>query len=163
MFFMKNTPEDFLSELKISLDRLRQEIDRIESAISVFQEQSVAVKDSVEVIAERDEPSLQGEAEAQRAAPAVMDVLAEKEAWRKDMPGSPVKDIRSAISLNDRALFIRSLFRGDPMLFSNTVTRINIMESLDEVLACLRDEFPEWNMDSDVVYRFMMAVRRKIR
>ena len=65
--------------------------------------------------------------------------------------------------MNDRALFIRSLFRGDPMLFSNTVTRINIMESLDEVLACLRDEFPEWNMDSDVVYRFMMAVRRKIR
>ena len=93
---------------------------------------------------------------------AVMDVLAEKEAWKKDRPGMPVKDVRSAISLNDRALFIRSLFREDPLLFSQTLVRINSMDSLDQVEAALRQDFPDWNMESEVVYRFMMCVRRKV-
>lgn len=93
---------------------------------------------------------------------AVMDVLAEREAWKKDRPGMPVKDVRSAISLNDRALFIRSLFREDPLLFSETLARINSMQTLDQVEAEIRHEFPEWNMESEVVYRFMMCVRRKV-
>lgn len=93
---------------------------------------------------------------------AVMDVLAEKEAWKKDRPGMPVKDVRSAISLNDRALFIRSLFREDPLLFSRTLSRINAMDSIDEVETALRQDFPEWDMESEVVYRFMMCVRRKV-
>lgn len=93
---------------------------------------------------------------------AVMDVLAEKEAWKKDRPGMSVRDVRSAISLNDRALFIRSLFREDPLLFSQTLVRINAMDSLEEVEKTLRRDFPEWNMESEVVYRFMMCVRRKV-
>lgn len=93
---------------------------------------------------------------------AVMDVLAEKLAWKKDRPGIPVKDVRSAISLNDRALFIRSLFREDPLLFSQTLARINSMASLEEAEAAMRQDFPEWDMESEVVYRFMMCVRRKV-
>lgn len=94
---------------------------------------------------------------------SVMDVMSEKEAWRKDMPGQPVRDVRSAISLNDRASFIRVLFREDPLLFSNSIMEINGMETLAEVEAYLKKFFPEWNMESDAVYRFMMAVRRKVR
>ena len=94
---------------------------------------------------------------------SVMDVMSEKEAWRKDMPGQPVRDVRSAISLNDRASFIRVLFREDPLLFSNSITEINGMETLAEVEAYLKEFFPEWDMESDAVYRFMMAVRRKVR
>lgn len=94
---------------------------------------------------------------------SVMDVMSEKEAWRKDMPGQPVRDVRSAISLNDRASFIRTLFREDPLLFSGSITDINNMETLAEVEAYLKKTFPEWDMESDAVYRFMMAVRRKVR
>lgn len=94
---------------------------------------------------------------------SVMDVMSEKEAWRKDMPGQPVRDVRSAISLNDRASFIRVLFREDPLLFSNSVAAINGMETLAEVETYLKEFFPEWDMESDAVYRFMMAVRRKVR
>ena len=36
------------------------------------------------------------------AKPTINDVMASEHAWRKDMPGTPVRDIRSAISLNDR-------------------------------------------------------------
>lgn len=95
--------------------------------------------------------------------PAVIDAMTEKEAWRRDIPGSAVKDIRGAISLNDRILFINSLFDEDPMLFQNVLTKINSMTSLDEAVEYLRTERPSWNMESDEVYRFMMAVRRRIQ
>lgn len=95
--------------------------------------------------------------------PAVMDVMTAKEPWRTDRPGSPLKDIRSAISLNDRVLFINYLFREDPSLFIDTVSVFNSMETLDEAVGYLKDNFPEWDMQSEVVYRFMMAVRRKLR
>lgn len=84
-------------------------------------------------------------------------------AWLTDMPGPEVKDIRSAISLNDRVMFISSLFREDSMLFQDVVSRINAQTSIDKVVSYLEETFPEWNMDSELVYRFMMAVRRKIR
>ena len=84
-------------------------------------------------------------------------------AWLNDMPGPEVKDIRSAISLNDRVMFISSLFREDSMLFQDVVSKINAQTSIDKVVSYLEETFPEWNMDSELVYRFMMAVRRKIR
>ena len=36
-------------------------------------------------------------------------------------------------------------------------------QSLDEVVEYVKETFPQWDLDSDLVYRFMMAVRRKIR
>lgn len=84
-------------------------------------------------------------------------------AWLNDMPGPEVKDVRSAISLNDRVMFISSLFREDSMLFQDVVSKINAQTSIDKVVSYLEETFPEWNMDSELVYRFMMAVRRKIR
>jgi len=79
------------------------------------------------------------------------------------MPGSPVSNIISAISLNDRVLFINTLFGEDPMKFRNTIDTLNAMGSIGEAIGYVLDEFPQWNLDSDVVYRFMMAVRRKLR
>ncbi len=109
---------------------------------------------------EEPEPEPVAEPEPKQA---VIDAMAAKQAWRIDMPGTPVKDIRSAISLNDRIFFINYLFNEDPMAFQDTLTRINQMGSLDEVVNLVVTEHPEWDMDSDVVYRFMMAVRRRIR
>ena len=94
---------------------------------------------------------------------AVIDAMTAKQAWRTDMPGTQVKDIRSAISLNDRIFFINYLFNEDPMAFQDALTRINQMTSLDEVVQFAVTEHPDWDLDSDVVYRFMMAVRRRIR
>ena len=93
---------------------------------------------------------------------AVMDVMADKQAWRTDRPGMPVKNIISAISLNDRVLLINVLFREDPMLFQETISKFNSMGSLGEALAYISGNFPEWDMNSEPVYRLMMAVRRKL-
>ncbi|MBQ8811042.1 MAG: hypothetical protein IJZ70_01860 [Bacteroidales bacterium] len=102
-------------------------------------------------------------AASDKAVPTINDVLAENQAWRKDMPGTPVRDIRSAISLNDRVIFINLLFNEDAQAFVDALTKINSMETLDQVVGFITKDFPQWDMDSDLVYRFMMAVRRKVK
>lgn len=94
---------------------------------------------------------------------AIIDAMTEKQAWRTDMPGTQVKDVRLAISLHERVLFINHLFSEDPMAFQATVNKVNASASLDEVVDYVKETFPQWNLESDLVYRFMMAVRRKIR
>ena len=82
--------------------------------------------------------------------------------WRKDKPGLSVKNIRSGISLLDRALFIGTLFKEDFALYDQTIADLNSMESLDEAVDYIRERFPSWNLKSDVVYHFMMCVRKKL-
>ena len=93
----------------------------------------------------------------------VIDAMLDKHAWRTDMPGTAVKDIRSAISLNDRILFINFLFNEDPMSFQETLTKLNSMASFDEAATYMMTAFPHWNWESDTVYRFMMALRRRLQ
>ena len=105
---------------------------------------------------------LEAEPVKEAAAP-IIDTMTDKQAWRTDMPGGSVRDVRSAISLNDRILFINKLFDEDPMAFQTAIGRINTMESLEQVIDYINEEHSDWNLESDTVYRFMMAVRRKVR
>lgn len=99
--------------------------------------------------------------DAAGVVPGVIDNMMVKQAWRTDMAGSHVNDVRSAISLNDRVLFINSLCHENAVEFTELVAEINKCLSFDEALEYISSTHPWWNYDSDVVYRFMMAVRRK--
>ena len=125
----------------------------------------VAEEEKVDVEVEEDLPAAEMliDAAVANAKPTVIDAMTAKQAWRTAIPGSPVRDIRSAISLHDRILFINGLFDEDPMLFQEVLTSINSMSSVDEVVEYLGEKRPDWNMESDEVYRFMMAVRRRIQ
>lgn len=96
-------------------------------------------------------------------APLVLDAMAGDAAWRTDIPGPEVKSLRSAIALGDQVVFINRLFRKDSALYQDTVDRLNAMGSLSEAIGYLSGTFPEWDLNSDDVYKFMMAVRRRIR
>ena len=100
---------------------------------------------------------------AAAAKPTINDAHSADQAWRKDMPGTPVRDIRSAISLNDRVFFINTLFDENAQAFVDTLTKINAMETLDQVVEYITGQYPHWNLNSETVYRFMMAVRRKVK
>ena len=94
---------------------------------------------------------------------AVMDVVGQKLAWKTAMPGTPVKNVISAISLNDRVLFINTLFKEDPMAFQEAIAAFNGMSSFEEAEEYVRTNYPDWNLNSDLVFRLMMAVRRKLK
>ena len=82
--------------------------------------------------------------------------------WRLDKPGISVKNIRSGISLYDRALFIGTLFKEDYALYDKTIGDLNALSTLDEAVDYLLERFPDWNLKSDIVYNFMMAIRKKL-
>ena len=86
----------------------------------------------------------------------------ERMPWRLDKPGMAVKNIRSGISLYDRALFIGTLFKEDYALYDKTISELNGLASLDEAVDYLLERFPDWNLKSDIVYNFMMAIRKKL-
>lgn len=97
-----------------------------------------------------------------KVAKTLSDAYGRSEAWRTDMPGSPVKNVLSAISLNDRLLFIRSLYSDNAGAFSQDVQMINAGTSFEGVVDKLKAAHPDWNYDGEAVYRLMMAIRRKL-
>lgn len=147
--------------------------DDLPEAVEPFVEEAVTEEPVVEAEPEDDDdlpgifdvPSVTYPAAqiAPKVKPSVADVMTDKQAWRTDMPGSPVKDVRSAISLNDRIIFINHLFDEDPIMFQNTIVKINSMENLDQVVEYVCEQYPKWDMGSELVYRFMMAVRRRVK
>ena len=83
-------------------------------------------------------------------------------AWQQARPGVSVKHIRSGISLLDRAQFITILFKEDYSLYDSTLADLDAMETLDEAAAYVAERFPDWNLKSDIVFSFMMAVRKTV-
>ncbi len=87
--------------------------------------------------------------------------------WEVDYPAEYVADVYKAISFNDRFEFIKELFNlsGDlseaEYLFKDTLDDINEMENFKQVVEYIRHRFPQWDEQSDEVYRFYMAIRRK--
>ena len=133
----------------------------IEPLPEVFPEPEVDDDDDLPLFAE-PESIFEAAQKSPKAHKAVLDVMEDKQAWRTDMPGAPVKDILSAISLNDRVQFINVLFNGDPGLFQQARAQINAMETLDQAVEYITSTY-NWDMGAQVVYRFMMAVRRKVK
>ena len=155
---VEEVPAEVFEEASIEID-----IEDVLDDFTVTEVTDVEAVAEVPVGEDLPEGEILIDAAAAALKPAVIDTMTNKEAWRTDIPGSAVKDIRSAISLNDRILFINSLFDEDPMLFQAVLTRINSMSSLDEAVGYIKEERPSWDMESDEVYRFMMAVRRRIQ
>lgn len=87
--------------------------------------------------------------------------------WEVDYPASYIDDVYKGISFNDRYEFVKELFNvtGNldeaEMIFKETLDAINEMENFKAVVAYMRERFPQWDEQSDEVYRFYMAVRRK--
>ena len=87
--------------------------------------------------------------------------------WEVDYPAEYVDDVYKGISFNDRYEFIKELFNVTgsldeaEMAFKETLDTINNLEHFKQVVAYIRERFPMWDEQSDEVYRFYMAVRRK--
>ena len=172
---------DIINELRAEIAALSGRIDQLEKQL--LDTQALADEPQIEEPQEHTEPQQehtepqQEQAEPQAEEPQIaldLDIEIDNQGrsqlpdlhsfqWMNDMPGGEVANMISGISLNDRVLFINTLFREDPSLFQSTISALNGMKSLEDAIAWLVARFPEWNLNSEVVYRFMMAARRKLR
>ncbi len=170
---LEETPEDVLEDVLVEEIQVEEAPESIED---VLRDLPAAVEEETieEEYVEEEDDDLPGvfdipesvtvaDKASVEAKPILNEVITADYAWRKDMPGTPVRDIRSAISLNDRVIFINLLFKEDAQAFVDTLSKINAMETLDQAVGFVCASFPEWDLSSELVYRFMMAVRRKVR
>ena len=74
--------------------------------------------------------------------------------------GSPVDDLRQAISLGDRFLFQRELFGQNGELMQKTIDALNKMPNLDGAIAYIDKHF-DWNQESTAYELFLNALRRR--
>lgn len=83
--------------------------------------------------------------------------------WEVDYPAPYLEDIATGIGFNDKLLFLKELFGSNEEEFSRTIKVINEMEHFQQATDYIREHYQHWDEQSDVVYRFYMNVRRKLR
>lgn len=77
---------------------------------------------------------------------------------------TPVKDLRKAIGINDRFVFINELFRGDENMYERSIKTINSFNILAEAEYWIQRELKVkigWNEASETVRHFDQLVRRR--
>ncbi|MEO6490314.1 MAG: hypothetical protein ABIO04_10270 [Ferruginibacter sp.] len=76
----------------------------------------------------------------------------------------PVKDLKKAIGLNDRFLFIKELFRGDEVMYERSIKTINSFGIYAEAEFWIKRELKlklGWNDTNPVVKQFDQLIRRR--
>ena len=81
--------------------------------------------------------------------------------WEVDYPAAYVDDLIGSMGLNDKMQFINELFNGKEIEFENVIEEIDNIGNFKKIVAHLREEYPEWDETSDIVYRVYMHIRRK--
>lgn len=77
---------------------------------------------------------------------------------------TPVKDLRKAIGINDRYLFLSELFRGDEAMYERSIKTINTFNIYGEAEFWINRELKTklgWNEESATVKDFFQLVRRR--
>ncbi|HMJ46533.1 MAG TPA: hypothetical protein VK498_04345 [Ferruginibacter sp.] len=77
---------------------------------------------------------------------------------------APVRDLKKAIGVNDRFLFIKELFRGDEVMYERSIKTINGFSIYPEAEYWIKRELKlklGWNDNNDVVKQFDQLVRRR--
>ncbi len=72
----------------------------------------------------------------------------------------PITNIASAIGLNDKFQYIRTLFDGKAAEFTNAITKINAMQSFDEAMEFIGATY-QWDMEDAVTIQFLELVNRR--
>lgn len=101
----------------------------------------------------------------QTSEPSINDTLKTQatEAGTK-LKGEPIKDLRKAIGINDKYLFIKELFRNDEAAYERSIKTINSFHILPEAEYWIQREMVYklgWDDKNPTVKAFYQLVRRR--
>ncbi len=77
---------------------------------------------------------------------------------------TPIKDLRKAIGINDKYVFINELFKGDESAYELSIKTLNHFSVYPEAEQWIKRELMisfSWNNKSDIVQHFNHLVRRR--
>ena len=78
----------------------------------------------------------------------------------KKLQSRPLKDISTAIGLNEKFLFIKELFNDNAALYQNTIDKLNNFTNFNEAVQFIDDYF-EWVFDAEQVQKLLELVHRR--
>jgi hypothetical protein len=76
----------------------------------------------------------------------------------------PVRDLKKAIGVNDRFVFVNELFRGDEVMYERSIKTLNSFNVLQEAEFWMERELKlklGWDENKDTVRHFIQLVRRR--
>lgn len=77
---------------------------------------------------------------------------------------TPIKDLKKAVGVNDRFLFINELFRGDEVMYERSIKTINSFSIYPEAEYWIKRELKlklGWNDRNEVVKQFDQLIKRR--
>lgn len=69
--------------------------------------------------------------------------------------------LKDILTINQKFMFTKMLFSGDFEFFSEAISRIDNLDSLNQVLNYIDDNYPHWDKDSEEFEEFLALVQRK--
>ncbi len=82
----------------------------------------------------------------------------------KKLSMQPIADLKTAIGINQKFLFMNDLFKGEHDDFHKAIDNINNMDSINDAQAYISDSLMskyDWDMDSVSVQNFLGLVERR--
>ena len=76
---------------------------------------------------------------------------------------NPIKDLKSAIGINEKFQFINELFNGSMQDYTQAVTELNLFNNLEEAIEfvdILKFKY-NWDINSDAYHKVMDFIRRR--
>lgn len=174
------TEEKTVEILQVDEAEIEAELEEIKRNAEAVQKMSVYNKPAI-IIEEDDQPLPTLAQHLPPTAPLpskkeINDVIADTGASLNDklkqvktdvadaLTEAPVRDLKKAIGINDRFLYINELFRGDESMYERSIKTINGFSILPEAEYWIQRELKVklgWRDGNETVQQFNQLVRRR--
>jgi hypothetical protein len=166
--------EKIIEVLKVDEKEIEEELEEIKRNAEAKNQMSVNAKPSLLFDPIEDVPTLTHQTPLPGTQKNINDAATRPESLNERLKQSkielsdmlteaPVRDLKKAIGVNDRFLFINELFRGDEAMYERSIKTINNFSIYPEAQYWIERELKVkigWK-DSDIVKQFDQLVKRR--
>lgn len=171
--------EKVIEVLQIDAAEVEAELDEIKKNAEALQQISVQNKPHIVFEPEEDIPTLSHQDANKNRQPSgfreINDSVASNSSLNdrlkqakidlgETLTEAPVRDLRKAIGVNDRFLFINELFRGDEVTYERSIKTINSFSIYAEAEYWIQRELKVkngWDANDPMVLQFYRLVKRR--
>jgi len=153
--------EQEISDPPLEIENTLDKTDEVEE-LEIQEIKPEPVKEKKEpAIAEepKHEPSL----ENATTPKSINDIIAKNQSGKmlaSKLQNKPIKDIKTAIGINDKFQLIRELFDGSAEKFAQTVDHLNGLSSFEEAYTYCSENY-NWDEEETIVIKFLELINRR--
>jgi hypothetical protein len=169
----QNNDEKIVEVLQVDEAEIEAELEEIKRNAEAVQKLSTLNKPQIVFEAEAEFTAAKKEDDKKELndiiapvnTPSINDKLKQAKIDLGDtLTEAPIRDLKRAIGVNDRFLYINELFRGDEAMYERSIKTINSFSILPEAEYWIQRELKikiGWNDTSEVVQQFDQLIKRR--